>query len=358
MTLLNRFGRGVAILIVGWVFFSCSEKEQGLYRAPKFKISEKRSFELFPEEINVQLTRGFFHYKGRFIVVGLYDMEYYVQVLDEQMHLLKACVRRGRGPGEINTCWSPHLNVETGELYLYDFMGKKMVVVDLNTVEHLGEGAVKDVAVGDLPLLRAQCVYLIQDNYLIDNRFTGPGVDDGLSRYTYLSAEDGSWLAGCDESPAVGPNEGLMLYAFPHVSFSADESAWVIGTCNGSILEHFSLKDNCIKADWTQYFYPSDMEDHLNDICHSETPLGFSDIWLTDDAVYAIVEFEKPNSYLCSEDYGNDIYRDVAIFDLDGSPRRIIHTDYHIHEIVVEGETLYAIVSSVDGIQHIAQLRL
>lgn len=358
MSPFNHISRNLAIMLAGWLFLSCSEKEQGLYQAPKFKVTESRTFELLPGEINVQLTRGFFHYKDRFIVVGLYDMEYYVQVLDEQMNLLKACVRRGRGPREINTCWSPHLNVETGELSLYDFMEKKMVVVDLNTVEQLGESAVRDVAIEDLPLLRAQCVYLIQGNYLIENRFSGPEVDDGLFRFTYLSAEDGSWLADCDEFPVVGPTEGLMLYALPHVSFSADDSAWVIGACNGSILEHFSLKDNIIKADWTRYYFPSDMENHLNDICHSETPLGFSDVWLADDAVYAIVEFEKPNSYLCSDDYANDIYMSVAVFNLDGSPRRIIHTDYLMNEILVEGETLYAIVSSEEGNQHIARFQL
>lgn len=357
MSLLN-IGRGVAILMAGWLVLSCSGKEQGLYQAPEFKVSENRVFELSPQEINVQLTRGFFHYRDRYIVVGLYDMEYFVQVFDEQMNLLTACVRRGRGPREIYTCKSPHLNVKAGELSLYDYMMKKMVVVDLDKVEQLGEDAVWDVDIDNLPLLRAECAYLIQGNYLIENRFSGSDAADGLSRFTYLSAEDGSWLADCDASPAVGPTEGLMLYAFPNVSFSADDSSWAIGACNGSILEHFSLKDNTITADWTKYFYPSDMESHLNDICHSETPLGFSDICLTDDAVYAIVEFEKPNSYLCSEDFAGDIYMDVAIFNLDGSPRKIIHTDCRMNEILVEGETLYAIVSTVEGELHLARFKL
>ena len=179
--------------------------------------------------------------------------------------------------------------------------------------------------------------------------------DDTVSRF--IMEKDGMVTAELNYFPIEDKAKSFTMYNFSSYAVSPDRTKFVIGTPFGAIMEIYSL-DSTIEHKATKYFYEPDFEVTFGSYDYTKgTVLGFHDIYVTDDWIYGVYDGER-NPYYAGDERLVDTK--IAVFDWDGNPKELIHTDYNIDRICYSARdnAVYASVWDDDGIIYLARLDL
>ena len=136
-------------------------------------------------------------------------------------------------------------------------------------------------------------------------------------------------------------------------SVSPDEEKFVITSTLGGILEIFSMKDGELSNIATKYFIEPDFSIEGNFYNYDNLIYSFCDLCATDDAIYAAYggESDFKSSTGC---------HNIAIFDWNGNPLKLIRTGHRIERLCLDNEenTLYAMIQDSEGRPYIGRIRL
>ena len=141
-------------------------------------------------------------------------------------------------------------------------------------------------------------------------------------------------------------------------SASPDKSRLAIGTLHGTVLETYGIGQDSIAPIAVRVFEEPDIDVSSGGYDYNErTVLGFYDIYAFDDRILAAYDGEV-NPYWNSGD--RQTYTKIAVFDWEGNPLELIHTDYKIERLCYSEteNTIYAAVMDRDGIMYLAKMEL
>lgn len=359
----NKCSLTVLCQIIGMFLFIVSCSEKGPYQPPKFPETDSRGFEVIAEDLALGNTTSLFAYKNALIVCSYVPNGAWLRAYDANSGtLIATAIQQGRGPGEGLSLHAPYLDKEQGLLSFYDFYLQKILVVHLDELLTNVEGSSIELK-PYIPMDRASAVIpAAGGGFLLCNYFTSYDIEaeEGLSRFMYFD-EDENLVSEYSVWPEIGEVALMSLYAMPTMGISGDGKHWVVGTRDGAILEAFSFDRDKIQQDWIRYYYPTDMEEHLNDEGNSESVLGFGRICLTDDYIYSTVDFSHTVKQIVSKEFKNQpeaLFSEVAVFSRKGKPVRLIKCGVRINEIAVDRGILYAIIENAKGEDCLARMKL
>ena len=127
-----------------------------------------------------------------------------------------------------------------------------------------------------------------------------------------------------------------------------------------AVLETYSIGVDSISRLYTGYFAEPEFDAvHLSLAENERTVLGFRDLYAENDRLYAVYNGELISSAE-AERNSSLVFNDIAVFDWDGNPQELIHTDYNIDRICYSARdnAVYASVWDDDGIIYLARLDL
>ena len=133
-----------------------------------------------------------------------------------------------------------------------------------------------------------------------------------------------------------------------------------MGTLWGAVLETYSIGVDSISRLYTGYFAEPEFDAvHLSLAENERTVLGFRDLYAENDRLHAVYNGELISSAE-AERNSSLVFNDIAVFDWDGNPKELIHTDYNIDRICYSARdnAVYASVWDDDGIIYLARLDL
>lgn len=359
---MHRRSLLVHILIIGIIVCVVSCSEKGLYQTPRFSKTDNQSFELIAEDLALGNTKALFVYKDALIVCSYVPNGRWLHAYDANNGtLLATAIPQGRGPGEGLSLHAPYLNADKGLLSFYDFYLHKLLTIDLDVFLANGESTPVELT-PYIPMSRANSVIPSGNGYLLSNYFTSfdREMEEGLNRFMFFD-KDENLVSEYSIWPEIEEVALMSLYSMPPMGVASDAAHWVVGTKEGAILESFSLNGKKIQRDWIRYFYPTDMQDHLNDGANSESVLGFDRICFANDLIYTAIDFHHTLKQVVSKEFKNHpepLNSEIAVFNLEGKPVRLIKTGVRINEITTNGETLYAVIENAEGSDCLARMKL
>lgn len=341
---LSRISMGTLVSML--LIVSC---KQTAYRLPNFPKESNRKFEIISEELNVRLVYDLWEY-GSCLLVPVTEGGKNLHIYDKHTgKIIWEGVNEGRGPGEtiggvLNTSF------RDGILTYYDEFKESILEIDIDSV-FKGRYAFSERTFHNPKWTRYKIGFDDKMLILRNPGFKSPD-RDSVKRFM-LCDNDGNTLDELDYFPIDQPRERFHTYNIRMISFCEDVHKLAIGTFQGCILEIYDV-DTEIRHNVTKYFIKPEMEfdDYGYDIT-DRTVLGFQDIYATKDRVFAVYDG-------MNYDQSRQLFTKIAIFDWNGNPLELIHTDYSIERICwsEQEHTLYAAVSDADGIIYLAKLPL
>lgn len=333
-------------LVPLFLIVSCTTTD---YKLPEFPKESNRKFEVISEELNVRLVYDLWEY-GSCLLVPVTEGGKNLHIYDK--HTGKRIwegVNEGRGPGEtiggvLNTSF------RDGILTYYDEFKESILEIDIDSV-FKGRYAFSERTFHNPKWTRYKIGFDDKMLILRNPGFKSPD-RDSVKRFM-LCDNDGNTLDELDYYPIDLFHERFTLYKIPHISFCEDVHKLVIGTLQGCILEIYDV-DTEIRHNVTKYFIKPEMDFDGNTHNYTDrTVFGFSDIYATKDRIFAVYDGMNNDQY-------RPLFTKIAIFDWNGNPLELIHTDYSIGRICwsEQENCLYAAVSDADGIIYLAKLPL
>ena len=331
---------------------SCSETE---YNAPEFPVEREAEWKIISEEMYVNLTYDMWEYKS-YLLVPVADMQtgHNLWIYDKNSgEKVWSGIMSGRGPGETiggirNTYF------KDGILTYYDELKGSILRYD---VDSLLSGVFSYTEERyEEPLWTAMMVECGDSRLYVNNVGFASKERHKVRRFE-LQDQSGDTLELYDFWPVEDIYERFYMYNTALYSTSSDKTRLVIGTLQGAIMEIYEIK-NEIKPIAVRYFYEPDIDvvpggyDYNN-----HTVCGFYDLYAVDDRIFAVYDGEV-NPYWNGGDRWT--FTKIAVFDWEGNPVELIHTDYKINKIAYsEAEnTIYAAVADRDDIMYLAKLEL
>lgn len=330
---------------------SCSGPK---YRAPEFPVECEGRWEIISGELYFNLVNDIFEYDTCFVVPS-YDLKthntlhIYSRNSGEKIY---TGIYSGRGDGE--TIYGYRMaSLKNGVLSYVSMISGDVLSVP---IESLLDTVLKPDFRSVSIRLPEWCQYAVpmDDGYFYVTN-VGHLSDDTVSRF--IMEKDGMVTAELNYFPIEDKAKSFTMYNFSSYAVSPDRTKFVIGTPFGAIMEIYSL-DSTIEHKATKYFYEPDFEVTFGSYDYTKgTVLGFHDIYVTDDWIYGVYDGER-NPYYAGDERLVDTK--IAVFDWDGNPQELIHTDYNIDRICYSARdnAVYASVWDDDGIIYLARLDL
>ena len=347
---LLRYG---AVLL--FVLSGCGGDRPGVYSLPEFKETVEEEFEVISDEIyGVKVISDMVVYGSKIIVCAsnledgttlhIYDKE----SGEPLMHTLNS----GRGPKELIYPGNMSFNGDSGTMVFFDIIASKRLDIDVDGLMEHGLDAVEEVywpsrlwnlrniALENGSLHTYNISYLQRDTSSVER--------------IELCDRNGNIISTYNEFPVIDDDrKRFMMYNNELIAVSPDEEKVVITTSVGGILEIFSMKDGELKNIATKYFIEPGFSIE-GDFCNYDDLIySFSDLCATDDAIYAAYGGE-------SDFKSHTGCRNIAIFDWNGNPLKLIRTGHRIERLCLDSEdnALYAIIQDSEGRPYIGRVRL
>lgn len=344
----------VTAAAISLMICSCSEAK---YDAPEFPVEREAEWEIISEEMYVKLVYDLWEYKS-YLLVPVYDMNtsHNLWIYDKNSgEKVWSGIMSGRGPGETiggirNTYF------KDGILTYYDDLKGSILRYDVDSLLS-GEFSYTEELYGK-PLWTVMMVECGDNRLLMKNVGFASNDVDKISRFE-LQDHSGDTLDLYDFWPVEDMEERFHIYVSCYrYSPSPDKRKLAIGTSVGAILETYAVESNSIRQESVRFFNEPDIDVSPGGYDYNgRTILGFNDIFATADRLYTAFDGEV-------NPYWNDgdrlTYTKIAVFDWEGNPLELIHTDYSIDKIAYsEAEnTIYAAVTDRDGIMYLAKMAL
>lgn len=344
----------VTAAAISLMICSCSEAEYG---APEFPVERESEWEIISDELYVNLTYDMWEYKS-YLLVPVADLQtgHNLWIYDKNTgKRVWSGINGGRGPGETiggirNTYF------KDGILTYYDDMKGSILRYNVDSLLS-GVFSFTEEAY-DAPLWTSMMVECGDNRLFMKNVGFASNNLQEVSRFELLDPS-GDTLDLYDFWPVKDVEERFHIYVSCYrYALSPDKRKLAIGTSVGAILETYAVKSNSIRQEAVRFFYEPDIDVSPGGYDYNErTILGFNDIFTTADRLYTTFDGEV-NPYW--NDGDRRTYTKIAVFDWEGNPIELIHTDYSIDKIAYsEAEnTIYAAVNDPDGIMYLAKMKL
>lgn len=331
---------------------SCSEAK---YDAPEFPVEREAEWMILSDEMFVNLTYDLWEYKS-YLLVPIADRHsgHNLWIYDKNTgKRVWSGINKGRGPGETmvgiyNTYF------KDGILTYYDPMKGSTLRYNVDSLLSGSFSCTEEVY--DEPLWTMKMLELGDRNlFVTDVGFASPD-RHRVSRFELLDAS-GDTLDLYDFWPVKDIYERFYIYMYCSYALSPDKSRLAIGTAQGAIMELYEIGVE-IKPIAVKYFHEPDIDVVPGGYDNNEhTVCGFHDMYAVEDRIFAVYDGEVNPFW---NDSDRRIYTKIAVFDWEGNPIELIHTDYRIDNIAYSEEehTLYASVEDCDGIMYLAKLEL
>ena len=346
------FLKGALLLLLVAVFPGCKVDRPGVYSPPKFKETVDAEFELVSDEIfGVNAISDIVVYGSKVIVCALNQEDGTIMHIydKESGEPLKHTLNYGRGPKELLFLSNISFLQESGTMVFFDIIASKRLDIDVDGLMEHGLDAVEEVywpsrlwnlrniALENGSLHTYNISYLQRDTSSVER--------------IELCDKNGNIISTYNEFPVVDDDrKRFMMYNNAFIAVSPDEEKFAITTSLGGILETFSMKGGELKNSATKYFIEPNFttEGNYDDLIYS-----FSDLYATDDAIYTAYGGE-------SDFKSHTGCRNIAIFDWNGNPLKLIRTGHRIERLCLDSEenTLYAMIQDSEGRPYIGRIRL
>ena len=344
-TRLLRYG---AVLL--FVLSGCGGDRPGVYSPPKFKETVEEEFEIVSDEIfGVNAISDMEVYGSKVIVCALNPEDGTIMHIydKESGEPLMHTLNYGRGPKELLFLSNISFLQESGTMVFFDIIASKRLDIDVDGLMEHGLDAVEEVywpsrlwnlrniALENGSLHTYNISYLQRDTSSVER--------------IELCDRNGNIISTYNEFPVIDDDrKRFMMYNNELIAVSPDEEKFAITSTLGGILETFSMKGGELRNIATKYFIEPDFTlegDYSNLIA------SFCDLYATDEVLLA--------AYGGETEFGTGI-NNIAIFDWNGNPLKLIRTGHRIERLCLDSEdnALYAMIQDSEGRPYIGRIRL
>ena len=345
---------------------SCSVKNRARYELPEFSSESEGVFEVLTDTLyGFSAISDIAVYEDK-VIVSAVNLESgkCIHVFDKNTgNLLVSTLNSGRGPKELLYSLNCNFNQNRGIMTFYDALVAKKLWFQVDSLLNDGLSAVNEQPFiapkwnRHIVDLEDATLYMGSESYLYRD----------TSKVSRMELCDGSGnvLSSWNEFPVIDDDrKRFNMYYQDRIAVSPDETHLAVATTLGGILEIFSLKDNIIRNVTTEYFIEPDFAVNENGgySFNDNTVDSFNDIYATDNRIYAVfgVGVRLKENFAKPLDEQELIYTDIAAFDWEGTPERLIHTDYRIEKLCLneDADMLYAIVNDIEGNAWLGRIKL
>ena len=339
--------KGVLLLSLVAVFPGCKGDRPGVYSPPKFRETVEEEFEIVSDEIfGVNAIPDMVVYGSKVIVCALNQEDGTIMHIydKESGEPLMHTLNYGRGPKELLFDANISFLQDSGTMVFFDIIASKRLDIDVDGLMEHGLDAVEEVywpsrlwnlrniALENGSLHTYNISYLQRDTSSVER--------------IELCDRNGNIISTYNEFPVIDDDrKRFMMYN--------NEIIAVITSTLGGILEIFSMKDGELSNIATKYFIEPDFSIEGNFYNYDNLIYSFCDLCATDDAIYAAYggESDFKSSTGC---------HNIAIFDWNGNPLKLIRTGHRIERLCLDNEenTLYAMIQDSEGRPYIGRIRL
>ena len=334
---------------------ACSTPKEK-YAQPKFPEEKITAVELLTED---QLWGGpayIFKYADILVVVSSSkDSDCWLHLYSTDGRFFGEFVRTGRGPKEFSGVSQAYMSGPM--LYLMSYMSKTTLVVDVSRVLEDGDGAVSRWVSPDdsnwlsyaFPASAGNVVAIYRPKVNCDI----PYDPARICLYDF----EGNAVSAYNESPYsdLSPRgRSYLEFAMACRTISPDGKHLALAANVGAVLEIFSI-DKEVNHVMTSYYVDPQFEENGNNVhTNVKSIAGFGYLYGGNEHLFAV--YDGKTSF---KDKRNGWFRNIAVFDWNGEPQKLIKTDWSIEAIVTDddGETFYAVVSDPDRREYLARLK-
>lgn len=326
------------------ILAACSH-EEAEYQLPKFAKTEKAKVQFLGDELMIRPYD--LAVAGDYILASTHHLRdgNTLFVFDKNGTPVKAGIKKGRAKGE--TMFGYLYMTSVGENIIYhdittkefmafnfeEFMTQDHVDVDIRpfdsdlAIDYAGETC------------DGKRFYLRNKGYLSNV--------DIPTRSVLLYDQDGV-CHSINDAPIEDPIVSFYLHIQPRMAASNDGKHLALSTTDGAILEIFDITDG-IERTFTGKFIEPVYDKIGRDYLPSESILlGFGDMFATDEGIYIVYDGTHKYSELVA-DKSLAAFSNIAFFDWNGKPQKLIKTDYRIESICGDGEKIYAFMETPEG---------
>ena len=342
--------KGILLLSLVAVFPGCGGDSPGVYSLPEFKETVEEEFEIVSDEIfGVNAIPDMVVYGSKVIVCALNQEDGTIMHIydKESGEPLMHTLNYGRGPKELLFDANISFLQDSGTMVFFDIIASKRLDIDMDGLMEHGLDAVEEVywpsrlwnlrniALENGSLHTYNISYLQRDTSSVER--------------IELCDRNGNIISTYNEFPVIDDDrKRFMMYNNEIIAVSPDEEKFVITSSLGGILETFSMKGGELSNMATKYFIEPDFTlegDYSNLIA------SFCDLYATDEVLFA--------AYGGETEFGTGI-NNIAIFDWNGNPLKLIRTGHRIERLCLDSEenTLYAMIQDSEGKPYIGRIRL
>ena len=313
----------------------------------------EEEFEVISDEIyGVKAISDMVVYGSKVIVCALnHEDGTILHIYDKEsgeplMHTLNS----GRGPKELLFMEDLSLRQDTGTMTFFDLIASKRLDIDVDGLMEHGLDAVEETY--------WQCPLWNSDNIVLENGSLHINNVSYLQKDTSsvvrleLRDNDGNLLSTYNGFPVIDDDrKRYAIYTSPFVAVSPDEEKFAITAARAGILETFSMKGGKLKNIATKYFIEPDFTIEGDRFNYDNLLASFGDLCATDEVIYVAYGGDGP--------MGSG-YHNIAMFDWDGNPLKLMRMDYNIMRLDLDREedALYAMILDSEGRPYIGRIRL
>ena len=345
--------KGAMLLSLVAVFPSCKSDRPGVYSPPRFKETVEEEFEIVSDEIfGVNAISDMVVYGSKIIVCApnledgtilhIYDKE----SGEPFMHTLNS----GRGPKELIYPGNMSFNGDSGTMTFLDLIASKRLDIDVDGLMEHGLDAVEEVY-WQSPLWSTHNIVL-SNGSLHTYNISYLQRDTSSVERIELCDRNGNIISTYNEFPVIDDDrKRYAIYTSPFVAVSPDEEKFAITAARAGILETFSMKGGKLSNIATKYFIEPNFTIEGDRFNYDNLLASFGDVCATDDVIYVAYGGDGP--------MGSG-YHNIAMFDWDGNPLKLMRTDYNIMRLDLDREedALYAMILDTEGRPYIGRIRL
>ena len=345
--------KGAILLSLVAVFPGCKSDRPGVYSPPEFKETVEEEFEVISDEIyGVKAISDMVVYGSKVIVCALnHEDGTILHIYDKEsgeplMHTLNS----GRGPKELLFMEDLSLRQDTGTMTFFDLIASKRLDIDVDGLMEHGLDAVEETY-WQCPLWNIDNIVLKNGSLHINNVSYLQKDTSSVVRLE-LRDNDGNLLSTYNEFPVIDDDrKRYAIYTNPFVAVSPDEEKFAITAARAGILETFSMKGGKLKNIATKYFIEPDFTIEGDRFNYDTLLASFGDLCATDEVIYVAYGGDGP--------MGSG-YHNIAMFDWDGNPLKLMRMDYNIMRLDFDREedALYAVVHDSEGRPFIGRILL
>ena len=334
---------------------ACSSLKEK-YTQPEFPKEESKTFELLSDDLVYGGPVRLFKYEDILVIVTYSTRSNcFVHLFSTEGELLGDFVHQGRGPKELSDAIQSYM---TGsKLYLMSCMSKTTFAVDISKLMDEGDDAVSVFESPDDSNWLEYSFPASAGNVAAVYRPKVNGDDPYALARICLYDSERKVVSSYNESPFIDYSmrgRSFLEAAMACISMSPDGKRLALATCVGAVLEIFSI-DNEVKHVKTSYYVEPQFEEKGRDVLTNEKSIaGFGYLYGGNERLFTV--YDGKSSFKGKR---NDRFRNIAVFDWNGEPQKLIKTDWSIEAIVTDddGETFYAVVSDLDRRVYLARLK-